>query len=49
VEALGFVGSRLLLDNILLDGFAGLGFAGVWLFGDWFGWHGKKDICPNRG
>jgi hypothetical protein len=23
-----------------------LGFAGDWLFGDWFGWHGKKDICP---
>ena len=45
-EALGFVGGRLLLDNILLGGFDGLGFAGDWLFGDWFGWHGKKDICP---
>ena len=31
------------------DGFDGLGFAGDWLFGDCFGWHGKKDICPNRG
>ena len=48
-EALGFVGGRLLLDNILLGGFDGLGFAGDWLFGDWFGWHGKKDICPIEG
>jgi hypothetical protein len=24
----------------------GLFFAGDWLFGDWFGWHGKKNICP---
>jgi hypothetical protein len=23
-----------------------LRFVGDWLFGDWFGWHGKKDICP---
>jgi hypothetical protein len=23
-----------------------LGFTGDRLFGDWFGWHGKKDICP---
>ena len=46
VEALGFVGGRLLLDNILLGGFGGAGFAWDWLFGDWFGWHGKKDICP---
>ena len=45
-EALGFVGGRLLLDNILLGGLDGLGFTGDWLFGDWFGWHGKKDICP---
>jgi hypothetical protein len=45
-EALGFVRGRLLLDNILLGGFEALGFAGDWLFGDWFGWHGKKDICP---
>src|SRR6266481_8456218 len=45
-EALGFVGGRLLLDNILLGRFDGFGFAGDWLFGDWFGWHGKKDICP---
>ena len=41
-EALGFVGDRLFLDNILLGGFDGLGFAGNWVFGDWFGWHGKK-------
>jgi hypothetical protein len=26
-----------------------LGFAGDWLFGDWFGWHGKKDICRTEG
>src|SRR5271157_662972 len=45
-EALGFVGGRPLLDNILLGGLDGLGFTGDWLFGDWFGWHGKKDICP---
>jgi len=48
-EALGFVGGRLLLDNIFLGGFDGLGFAGDWLFGDWFAWHGKKDICPTQG
>jgi hypothetical protein len=36
-------------SGALLGGFDGLGFARDWLFGDWFAWHGRKDICPNRG